>query len=54
MEAINYLLKVIIDTFLMVLVLRVWLQLVRGDFYNSLSQFTVSYTHLTLPTTPYV
>ncbi|MFT5635921.1 MAG: YggT family protein [Cognaticolwellia sp.] len=41
MEAINYLLKFAFDTFLMILVLRVWLQLVRADFYNPLSQFIV-------------
>ncbi|WP_085299343.1 YggT family protein [Cognaticolwellia mytili] len=41
MEAINYLLKFVFDAFLMVLVLRVWLQLVKADFYNPLSQFIV-------------
>lgn len=41
MEAINYLLKFAFDTLLMILVLRVWLQLVRADFYNPLSQFIV-------------
>lgn len=41
MEAINYLLKFAFDTFIMILVLRVWLQLVRADFYNPLSQFIV-------------
>lgn len=41
MEAINFLLKFIFDTAIMVLVLRVWLQLVRADFYNPISQFVV-------------
>lgn len=41
MEAINYLLKFAFDALLMILVLRVWLQLVRADFYNPLSQFIV-------------
>ncbi|MBA6292195.1 YggT family protein [Colwellia sp. MB3u-70] len=41
MEAINYLLKFAFDTVLMILVLRVWLQLVRADFYNPFSQFIV-------------
>lgn len=41
MEAINYLLKFAFDALLMILILRVWLQLVRADFYNPLSQFIV-------------
>lgn len=41
MEAINYLLGVLFNTVLMVLIVRVWLQLVRADFYNPLSQFVV-------------
>lgn len=41
MEAINYLLNFIFDTILMILILRVWLQLVRADFYNPLCQFIV-------------
>lgn len=41
MEAINYLLKFAFDAVLMILVLRVWLQLVCADFYNPLSQFIV-------------
>jgi len=44
-EAINFLLKFIFDTFFMVLVLRVWLQLVRADFYNPLCQFIVKITN---------
>tara|TARA_R110000744_G_scaffold185277_1_gene304703 strand:- start:641 stop:1189 length:549 start_codon:yes stop_codon:yes gene_type:complete len=41
MEAINYLLKFAFDAVLMILVMRVWLQLVRADFYNPFSQFIV-------------
>lgn len=41
MEAINYLLNFIFDTLLMILILRIWLQLVRADFYNPLCQFIV-------------
>jgi len=44
-EAVNFLLKFIFDTFFMVLVLRVWLQLVRADFYNPISQFIVKITN---------
>ena len=45
MEAINYLLGFFFDALLMVLVIRVWLQLVRADFYNPLSQFVVKVTN---------
>ncbi len=41
MEAINYLLGFLFQALLMILVLRVWLQAVRADFYNPLSQFIV-------------
>ncbi|NQY64482.1 MAG: YggT family protein [Alteromonadaceae bacterium] len=41
MEAIIYLLRFVFDAFLMILILRVWLQLVRADFYNPVSQFIV-------------
>jgi len=45
MQAINYLLGFFFDALLMVLVIRVWLQLVRADFYNPLSQFIVKVTN---------
>ena len=45
MEAINYLLSFAFDALLMLLVLRVWLQQVRADFYNPLSQFIVKVTN---------
>lgn len=41
MEAVNYLLKFAFDAILWILILRVWLQMVRADFYNPLSQFIV-------------
>ena len=45
MEAINYLLKFVLDTLVMVLIFRVWLQIVKADFYNPLSQFIVKVTN---------
>ena len=45
MEAINYLLSFIFDALLMLLVLRFWMQAVRADFYNPLSQFIVKVTN---------
>ena len=45
MAAVNYLLSFVFDALLMVLVIRVWLQLVKADFYNSLSQFVVKVTN---------
>ncbi len=45
MEAINYLLKFVFDAMLMILVMRVWLQMVRADFYNPISQFIVKVTN---------
>ncbi len=41
MDVINYLLKFFFDAVVMILILRVWLQLVKADFYNPLSQFIV-------------
>lgn len=45
MEAINFLLRFVFDALFMVLVLRVWLQWVRADFYNPISQFIVKVTN---------
>ncbi|KGK00656.1 YggT family protein [Thalassotalea sp. ND16A] len=45
MEAIVYLLNFVFDAYLMLLVLRVWLQAVRADFYNPFSQFVVKATN---------
>jgi YggT family protein len=41
MEAIIYLLRFAFDALLTILIMRVWLQLVKADFYNQLSQFIV-------------
>ncbi|MDN3652098.1 YggT family protein [Thalassotalea ponticola] len=45
MEALLILLNFVFDTFFMLLILRVWLQAVRADFYNPLSQFVVKVTN---------
>ncbi|MEW6992328.1 YggT family protein [Colwelliaceae bacterium 6441] len=45
MAAVNYLLGFVFDALLMLLVIRVWLQLVKADFYNPLSQFVVKVTN---------
>ena len=41
MEAIIYLLRFLFDALLMILIVRVWLQMVKADFYNPISQFIV-------------
>lgn len=41
MEAIIYLVRFVFDALLMILIVRVWLQWVKADFYNPLSQFIV-------------
>lgn len=41
MEALIYLLRFAFDAILTILIMRVWLQLVKADFYNPLSQFIV-------------
>ncbi|PKI17032.1 YggT family protein [Colwellia sp. 12G3] len=41
MEALIYLLRFAFDALLMILIMRVWLQWVKADFYNPLSQFIV-------------
>jgi YggT family protein len=41
MEALIYLLRFAFDALLTILIMRVWLQLVKADFYNPLSQFIV-------------
>ena len=45
MEAVNYLLRFFFDAIVIVLILRVWLQMVKADFYNPLSQFIVKVTN---------
>tara|TARA_R110001583_G_scaffold19264_13_gene75604 strand:- start:523 stop:1068 length:546 start_codon:yes stop_codon:yes gene_type:complete len=40
-EAVMYLLRFAFDALLMILIVRFWLQWVKADFYNPLSQFIV-------------
>jgi len=41
---LSFLIEIIFDLFLMVVLLRIWLQLVRADFYNPFSQAIVKIT----------
>ncbi|MFA3792163.1 YggT family protein [Aliiglaciecola sp. SL4] len=45
MEAVAFLVETIFKLYLMVVMLRLWLQLAQADFYNPLSQFVVKVTH---------
>ncbi len=45
MNAIQYLIGFIFDFYLMLVLLRLWLQFARADFYNPFSQFVVTCTH---------
>ena len=45
MNALNFLITTIFDLYLTVVILRIWLQLARADFYNPFSQFVVKATH---------
>lgn len=45
MSATHFLIDTIFNLYLMVVLLRVWLQLARADFYNPFSQFVVKATH---------
>ena len=44
MNAIKFLVETVFDLYLMIVLLRVWLQLSRADFYNPFSQFVVKAT----------
>ncbi|WP_354625392.1 YggT family protein [Psychromonas sp. MME2] len=44
MNAVNFLVNTLFDLYLMVVLLRVWLQVARADFYNPFSQFIVKAT----------
>ncbi|QBF81899.1 YggT family protein [Shewanella maritima] len=44
MDAMTFLVDTVFDLYLMVVILRFWLQLVRADFYNPFSQFVVKAT----------
>ncbi len=45
MNAFNFLINTVFDLYLTVVILRIWLQLARADFYNPFSQFVVKATH---------
>ncbi len=50
MQAINFLVDFIFEAFITVFILRLWLQAVRADFYNPISQFVVKISNpLVLP-----
>lgn len=44
MNAVNFLVDTLFDMYIMIVLLRVWLQLARADFYNPFSQFIVKAT----------
>ena len=44
-DAFLFLINAVFNLYLMVVLLRVWLQLSRADFYNPFSQFIVKATH---------
>merc|ERR1711974_318298 len=45
MSATVFLVSTLFNLYLMVVILRLWLQVVQADFYNPLSQFVVKATH---------
>ncbi|MBJ2137241.1 YggT family protein [Paraglaciecola chathamensis] len=45
MSAMQFLVSTLFELYLMVVLLRFWLQLARADFYNPFSQFVVKATH---------
>lgn len=44
MSSMSFLVTTLFDLYIMVVLLRVWLQLARADFYNPFSQFVVKAT----------
>jgi len=44
MNSMNFLVSTIFDLYIMVVLLRIWLQAARADFYNPFSQFIVKAT----------
>lgn len=44
-SAFQFLITTLFDLYLMVVLLRIWLQMASADFYNPLSQFVVKATH---------
>lgn len=45
MQATQFLISTLFDLYMMVVILRIWLQLTRADFYNPVSQFVVKATN---------
>ena len=45
MNTLYYLITTVFDLYIMVVLLRFWLQLARADFYNPFSQFVVKVTN---------
>jgi YggT family protein len=45
MTSTHFLVDTLFNLYLMVVLLRLWLQLARADFYNPFSQFIVKATH---------
>ena len=45
MQAINYLLNIAFEAMVILFILRIWLQTVKADFYNPMSQFIVKVTN---------
>jgi YggT family protein len=44
MNAAHFLVNLLFETYILIILLRVWLQLARADFYNPLSQFIIKAT----------
>jgi len=44
MNAVNFLVNTLFDLYIMIVLLRVWLQVARADFYNPFSQFVIKAT----------
>ncbi|MCG9681016.1 YggT family protein [Vibrio sp. Isolate23] len=44
MNSISFLISTLFDLYIMVVILRIWLQAARADFYNPFSQFIVKAT----------
>lgn len=45
MNASVFLISTLFNLYLMVVILRLWLQMVRADYYNPFSQFVIKATH---------
>ena len=45
MTPLDFLINFVFDTYLMIVIIRVWLQIARADFYNPFSQFVTKATN---------